>query len=389
MIVDCDTHFVPPDAFDYFQGTLAEKKPLFKFDEEGRCVDVDFPANAPEVPGTTPMPPPGSGGQFRCLWDMEARMKDYETMGISHQLVLPQFTGWWSYLIDADLATAMARSHNEAVWKLALRYPGRLYGVGLVALQDVSGAIEEMERVWECGFKGVVLDKTYPVREHPCGETLGSRRELWPFFRRAEEMGVPVFLHTVQHGHRLCNLMSFQKEGLDVLAPNEGVMSLVSLFTSGLLDGFPKLKIVFTEAGTGFIKPLVQRLDSIFDRSPVNYDDENSTPRSRRKVPGRAKQVVSREVASEKNRQRASHYFKNNFYFTIETEEPDFAEAVEFLGAERFLFATDYPHDDPGGMMKYRDVELLKMNKKISESEKELIRCENARQLFALEKSTI
>ncbi len=40
-------------------------------------------------------------------------------------------------------------------------------------------------------------------------------------------------------------------------------------------------------------------------------------------------------------------------------------------------------------MMKYRDVELLKMNKKISESEKELIRCENARQLFALEKSTI
>jgi predicted TIM-barrel fold metal-dependent hydrolase len=52
------------------------------------------------------------------------------------------------------------------------------------------------------------------------------------------------------------------------------------------------------------------------------------------------------------------------------------------LGAERFLFATDYPHDDPGGRMKFQDVELLKNNPKISESAKELIRWRNADRLF-------
>jgi predicted TIM-barrel fold metal-dependent hydrolase len=54
------------------------------------------------------------------------------------------------------------------------------------------------------------------------------------------------------------------------------------------------------------------------------------------------------------------------------------------LGAERFLFATDYPHDDPGGKMKFEDVRLLKENPRISETAKELIRWQNARRLFDL-----
>jgi predicted TIM-barrel fold metal-dependent hydrolase len=50
-------------------------------------------------------------------------------------------------------------------------------------------------------------------------------------------------------------------------------------------------------------------------------------------------------------------------------------------GAERFLFATDYPHDDPGGRMKFSDVELLRDNEKISEDAKESIRRRNAERL--------
>jgi hypothetical protein len=48
------------------------------------------------------------------------------------------------------------------------------------------------------------------------------------------------------------------------------------------------------------------------------------------------------------------------------------------LGASQFLFATDYPHDDPGGRMKYKDVELLRDNPRIAEDAKEIIRCTSA-----------
>jgi predicted TIM-barrel fold metal-dependent hydrolase len=164
-------------------------------------------------------------------------------------------------------------------------------------------------------------------------------------------------------------------------------MSLVSLITSGLLDEFPGLRFIYTEAGTSFIKPLVLRLDKILEAPPVDYADQEEPLGNRHLTQvgerlRRARALQPAHIFLEKNTKPASHYFKNNFYFTIETEEPELPEAIEFLGAERFLFATDYPHDDPGGRMKFQDVELLRSNPKISESDKELIRWRNADRLF-------
>jgi len=385
VIIDCDTHFMPADAFDYVEAPLKSLTPQLKFDEQGLLADIGFPGEPPRVAGTTPLPAPGSGAHFRGNTDMEVRLRDYDEMGIDAQFILPQFTGWWSYLIEPRLANAIAHSWNLSMLKLMRAQPGKIYGIALVALQDVPGAIREMEWAKDNGLPAVVLDHTYPVKEHPYGTTLGSHRELWPFFQRTEELDMPIFLHAVQHGHRIVNIMMFQHDGLDIFAPREAQMNLVSLITSGLLDDFPKLKIIHAEMGTKTIKSLAHRLDTVFKNVTLSYeDDEGATAGSKRRLSPKAPQLVPPEVANEKNKLPPSDYFRNNFYWTIETEEPEFAEAVEFLGADRFLFATDYPHDDPGGRMKFKDVELLAANPKISDSQKELIRCENAKRLFQL-----
>ena len=389
MIIDCDTHLMPADAFDAVGGNLAPLKPALKFDGQGLYVDVDFPGYR-DVAGTSPLPAPGSGAMFKSLWNMDDRMRDYDDrLGIEQHVILPQFSGWWSYLLDAELACRMARSHNEALLRLMNEFPGRLLGAALIPLQDVAGSIAEMAWAKENGFCSVVLDKVFPVHGHPYSEPLGSQRELWPFFARAEELSMPIYLHNVQHGHRISNLPVFQRDGLYIFAPQEGQMSLVSLFTSGLLDQYPKLQFIFTEAGTSFIKPLVRWLDRILEKPPVDYDDQEE-PLSNRTLTKigerlrRARALQPAQIFLEKNQRPASHYFKNNFYFTIETEEPELVEAIEFLGPERFLFATDYPHDDPGGKMKFEDVRLLRENAKIPESAKELIRWQNAKRLFNL-----
>jgi len=388
MIIDCDTHLMPRDAFDSVGEKLAAGKPILKFNDEGRYVDIDFPGYPPEIPGTSPLLAPGSGAMFKSLWDVELRMEDYDRkLGIEEHVILPQFSGWWSYLIESELANGMARSHNESLLRLMRQYPERILGSALVALQDVAGAVKEMEWAQENGFCSVVLDKVFPVKDHPFSEPLGSHRELWPFFRRAEELSMPIYLHNVQHGHRISNLLPFQRDGLYIFAPQEGHMSLVSLFTSGLLDAFPSLQFIYTEAGTSFIKPLVQWLDKVLESPPVDYDDQEA-PLSNRTLSNvgerlrRARALYPAQVFLEKNQKPASHYFNNNFYLTTETEEPELPEAIEFLGAERFLFATDYPHDDPGGRMKFQDVELLRENQKISETDKEQIRWKNADRLF-------
>lgn len=391
MIIDCDTHLMPRDAFTGVSGDLAAIKPTLKFNDQNLYVDVDFPGYPAEVPGTSPLPAPGSGAMFQSLWDPIARMKDYDgRLGIDRQIVLPQFSGWWSYLIEPELACRMARSHNQSLLRLMTEYPGKILGVALVPLQDVAGAITEMEWAKDHGFCSVVLDKVYPVKDHPYSEPLGSHRELWPFFRRAEELSMPIYLHNVQHGHRLSNLPIFQRDGLYIFAPQEGQMSLVSLITSGLLDEFPKLQFIFTEAGTSFIKPLVQWLDKVLESPPVDYADQEDPLNTRGPLTKvgerlrRARAISPAQVFLEKNRQPASYYFKNNFFFTIETEEPELPEAIAFLGAERFLFATDYPHDDPGGRMKFEDVRLLRDHNGITEAAKELIRHQNAQRLFEL-----
>jgi len=385
MIIDCDTHFMPGDAFDYVEGHLSNLRPRLVFDEQHLLSDIEFPGKPANVPGTTPLPAPGSGAHYPGNMDMEIRLKDYERLGIDCQFILPQFTGWWSYLIEPALANSLAHSWNLSMLRLMKEYPGKIYGAALVALQDVSGAIKEMRWAKENGFPAVVLDHTYPVREHPYGTTLGSHRELWPFFQKAEELEIPLFLHAVQHGHRIVNLLLFQHDGLDFFAPREAQMNLVSLITSGLLDDFPKLKFIHAEMGTKAIKSLAQRLDASFKQATPSYeDDEGATAGSRRRLSPKAPQLVPPGVANEKNKLLPSHYFRNNFYWTIETEEPELAEAVEYLGAEHFLFATDYPHDDPGGRMKFKDVEVLATNQGLSESEKELIRSENAKRLFEL-----
>lgn len=35
MIIDCDTHVIPRDAFDYVDEKLAALKPIFPFDDKG------------------------------------------------------------------------------------------------------------------------------------------------------------------------------------------------------------------------------------------------------------------------------------------------------------------------------------------------------------------
>ena len=384
MIIDMDTHILPRDIYDYMEGPTADQRPQFEYDKDGLLVKWSFPGNF-QVKGTTPLPPPGAGGKHLGLSNMDVRLEEFRKLGIDKQILLSQFSAiYFNYTLDPELAFQMAHSHNIAIMNLLKKYPNELIGAALVALQDVPTAIGEMEWAKKNGFQAIAMDKVFPVREHQFSETLGSHRELWPFFKRAEELGMPIVLHNVQHGHRISNMMIFQRDGLDTLCPAEGQMSLASLCTSGLFDDFPNLKMVFTEAGSAFIKPLLDKLDAAFVKPPLNYEDEDATARfHRRVVPvserlSAGKRLTPLAEYEVKNKQPASEYFKKNLFFTIETEEPELPESVELLGASQFLFATDYPHDDPGGRMKYKDVELLRDNPRISEDAKEIIRYKSA-----------
>jgi len=295
-------------------------------------------------------------------------------------------TAWWSYLIEGDLGVAVAHSWNLSLAKIMKRHPKQVLGAALIPLQDVEGAIRELEWCASEGFVAAMLDYIYPVKAHPFGTTLAAHRELWPFFERVEQLDMPIILHAVQHGHRLLNCPRFFEDGLDLCAPSDAQLNLVSLITSGLFDDFPELKVIYAETGVAYIKSLAQTMDSRFRNVPIRFDDEGFTAAFRRREHAAFKDLllVPPTVAREKNKLPPSHYFRKNLFWTIETEEKELAEAIEFCGASQFLFATDYPHLDAGGRMKFEDVRLLAENPHISEKNKDMIRFDNAARLFKL-----
>jgi predicted TIM-barrel fold metal-dependent hydrolase len=384
MIVDCDTHFFPKDAFDHLEGKLADRRPRLVF-EGDTLRDIEFAEGPYSIAGATPLPAPGSGSRYDGMSNGARRMEAYAELGIERQLVLPQFTGWWSYLIDPELAQAMAHSYNVAMLRLAQEYPGAVLPVALIALQDVPSAIDEAIWARANGFAAVVLDYVFPVAENNLGSPTASHREAWPFFAKCAELDLPIYFHAVQHGHRLVNLRNFQMDGLDVFVPSEAKMNLVAMITTGLLDQYPGLKIIHAEQGAQYIRPLAEWLDELHGPRVAAYEEgEGAVPGNRRKLAAKAPQVVSAEEANEKNLHLPSHYFRTNFYWTIETEEPELIDGIDFAGADRFLFATDYPHDDPGGAKKFEDVGLLAANAAMSEGVKNQLRHENADHVFNL-----
>ena len=110
---------------------------------------------------------------------------------------------------------------------------------------------------------------------------------------------------------------------------------LTSLVFEGVFERYPTLRVVIMEGGLGWIPALRERMDKHWSRLRSEVPHLKRPP---------------------------SEYIKENVWFTTQPmEEPDPAEHLRdtlgWIGLDRLLFATDYPHwdyDDPRAAMPLR-----------------------------------
>ena len=100
--------------------------------------------------------------------------------------------------------------------------------------------------------------------------------------------------------------------------------ALASLVLEGVFERYPKLKMVMIEAGFGWAPSLGWRLDKNFDRL------RSEVPYLKRKP---------------------SEYIRDHIWWTTQPmEDPErrehLFEVIEWIGWDKLLFATDYPHWD-------------------------------------------
>jgi aminocarboxymuconate-semialdehyde decarboxylase len=183
-----------------------------------------------------------------------ARIQSMDQRGIDVQVL--SINDYWWYAADRALAARIVRAHDEGIAEWCRAHSDRFVGLTSVALQHPDLAAEQLDHaVRQLGFRGASVGGT--VR----GES-PSAAKYDPFWRKAAELSVPVFMHPT-NGDFLAVEGAFEGRGdlgNIVGNPFETTLFLTRLIFDGVFDRFPGLKVCGSHGG-GYLPSYLGRTD--------------------------------------------------------------------------------------------------------------------------------
>ena len=204
-------------------------------------------------------------GDFR-LGPMDERGIDVAALSVNNY--------WW-YEADETLASQIVRIHDESMAEWCQTHPDRFVALSSPALQFPDLAAEQLEyAVNELGARGASVGGTV------LGET-NSRSKYDPFWAKAEELNVPVFMHPTDSVYLLRHggLPARGNQGNIIGNPLETTFFLSNMIFDGTLDRFPGLRVCGAHGG-GYLPSYLGRTevacarnnaDCINTRQPSEY----------------------------------------------------------------------------------------------------------------------
>src|SRR5262245_20749613 len=175
--------------------------------------------------------------------EVAVRLKAMDEQGIDVE-VLSINPNW--YKTDRDLAKQVFEGQNEKLAEACAANPERFVAYATVALQYPDLAAEQLEEgVKKYGLRGAAIGGNVAGEEF-------SDPKFHPFWAKAEEMGVVVFIHPQADGAPTQLGQRFKGNGYlsNVIGnPLETTIALSHLIFEGTLDKFPGLKIIGAHAG--------------------------------------------------------------------------------------------------------------------------------------------
>ena len=346
-IADCDIHPYPKDKALYRYLEPRWRRHLETYGaipRQGFISGPAYPKGQPDAARRDAFPPDG-GKPGSDLDFMRAQHLDPNNVALG--ILNPLRTG--QGLQNLDFAAAYCRAIND--WQIAewtSREP-RLKASVVVPYEDAPAAAAEIDRrAGDANFAQVLLlSRT--------AEPLGQRR-YWPIYEAAERANLAVGIHAFGYGGNPVSgsgWPSFYIEEMVGHAQNTQAL-LTSMVIEGAFERFPRLRVVLIESGFAWLAALMWRLDKVWNRL------RDETPHLKRPP---------------------SEYIRQQVWVTTQpVEEPEprrhLRDAIDWIGWDRLLFATDYPHwdfDDPARAFPLR----------MDVTERENLFLNNARTVYA------
>jgi predicted TIM-barrel fold metal-dependent hydrolase len=227
---------------------------------------------------------------------------------------------------DYDHRLAGIRAHNRWLVDWCGEFPERRAGIGQIFLNDVDDAIADVRWIKEHNLRGGVLLPNISPDVHwvkPLYDPIYD-----PVWAVLEELEVPINVHggtgVPDYGPYPVSMLLYINE-----VPFYSQRPLVQFILSGIFERFPRLRFVVTESGCSWVPPLLKRLDKVIARirdtgatGEIRYGDEHKLQRS------------------------ATEYFDRNVWMGVSQPGPADAAARHEIGLHKFMWGSDYPHDE-------------------------------------------
>jgi aminocarboxymuconate-semialdehyde decarboxylase len=277
------------------------------------------------------------------LYSVERRLRDMDAQGLDMHVISlqPMFT----YALPPERAVPVCRGINNAFAEVVAGHPDRFIALADVPMQSPEDAARELERaVRDLGLRGAEI----------CSQVNGKNLDdpaMFPFFAKAQELDVPVFIHPAGvpgleqrlGGYYLTNLIG---------NPMDTTIAAASLIFGGVLKELPRLKVYLAHGG-GACPYIRYRWDHGW------------------KVRGEGKVNITRPP---------SEYFKQLYFDSLTHGAPALSFLASTVGPERIMIGTDYPFD----MGNYNSAAGVESAAGLTDAEKDLILGGNAVRLFGL-----
>ncbi|HEY2663968.1 MAG TPA: amidohydrolase family protein [Candidatus Binataceae bacterium] len=226
---------------------------------------------------------------------------------------------WEAEVTDVDLSQAYCRAYNRWIADFCRDSGGRLIPIAHLSLGDPAAAARELERAVNDGCKGGFVAPFTITRKphgHPDHDVL---------FAKCQELDVPLAIHPTFEPRGL-NHARFHAMArmplLGVMASQILQQPLTTFFEYAVFDRFPSLKIVVLESGASWLGFWMDRMDSVYE-------------------------VALGRTISLKH--KPSDYVRKQVWISGDPDEQATAYVIDYVGRDRFFWASDFPHPDHGG----------------------------------------
>ena len=236
------------------------------------------------------------------------RMREMDAQGIDME-ALSINPAW--YRAERDVVTQVIKIQNERLAEFCGKYPERFVAFASVALQYPDLAVQQLvEGVKKLGLRGAAVGASVAGDEF-------SDPKFHPFWAKAEELGVLIFIHPQSTPDLARRLKGNGWLANTIGNPLDTTIALSHLIFEGTLDRFPGLKICSAHGG-GFLPSYAARSDNSLRVAP---DMDTGV----------------------KLKKRPTEYLKQMYYDTLVFTSEALRHLAAEVGVSQLVIGTDHP----------------------------------------------